>query len=297
MKFNVAYFGPESLFHIRRDFFLAIKYGLESLGHDTILSGLQVDTSRFNLIVGGYFLPRGELRRIQESGVRLAHINTEVIANDVLNFNPQKTDFLGDYMPSMRAGPFVWDVILNNLAEHRRYGINAHFLRWGWHPKLEDIEHRAEKDLDFYFFGLMSQRRHEILRDLMARGISGIADGSSPYFLRNDRIARAKVILNIIQDEKYTHVGSFRVCYLLNNRCAILSEPEIDPAGYLRGTRLAERPALAESLLELREANRWKALGESAYEIFRETPMTRSLEELLDASFPSSGQTRAAAIP
>ena len=194
MKFNLAYFGPEPLFHLRRDFLLATKYGLEELGHDVVLSGLQLDTTRFNLVVGAYFLPPAELKRLAQTPLKVAHVNTEVIARDQLNFNPEKTDFLGAYLPALRAGPFIWDVILDNLAEHRRYGNNARFMRWGWQAKLEDIAHRTPKDLDFYFFGLMSRRRDEIVRGLLQRGFSGMADHSCPYFLRNDRIARARTL-------------------------------------------------------------------------------------------------------
>lgn len=290
VKFNVAYFGPEPLFHLRRDFLLATTYGLRSLGHDVTLSGLQVDTSRFNLVVGGYFLQRTGLENLERAGVAFAHVNTEVIAQDMLNFQPQKTDFLGAYLPSMRAGRFVWDVILDNLAEHRRYGTNAHFMRWGWHPALEDIEKRAEPDLDFYFFGMMSPRREAIVRDLIARGFSGMADGSCPYFLRNDRIARARVNLNIVQDEKYTHVNSFRICYLANNRVAMVSEAENDPADYLSLARVVRSAAeLPDALADVLAEGRWKAQGELAYERFRQTPMTRCLEELLEASFAGAG--------
>lgn len=286
MKFNLAYLGPEHIFHLRRDFLLATQYGLQSLGHDVVLSGPMLDTTRFNLLVGAYFLPPAELRKIDAAGLQFAHVNTEVIAQDMLNFNPQKTDFMGAYLPSMRAGRFVWDVILDNLAEHRRYGNAAHFMRWGWHPKLEDIEPREKPDLDFYFFGMMSPRREAILRDLAARGFKGLADGSCPYFVRNDRIARSKVNLNIVQDEKYTHVNSFRVCYLANNRVAMLSEAESDPADYLSMARVVHSAAeLPAALSELLAGDRWKAQGEEAYEKFRRVPMTQCLAELLEASF------------
>jgi hypothetical protein len=296
LKFNIAYFGPEWLFHLRRDFILATQYGLQALGHDVVLSGLQLDTSRFNLVIGAYFLPPAELRRIDRSGVDFAHVNTEVIAQDMLNFNPQKVDFMGSYLPSLRAGRFVWDVILDNLDEHRRYGVNAHFMRWGWHPKLEDIEHRSPKDLDFYFFGMMSERRKQVVQELMSRGFSGIADHTCPYFLRNDRIARARVNLNIVQEDKYTHVNSFRICYLANNRCAILSEAESDPAGYLDLAEVVRgRDRIADALAALIAGDRWKARGEAAYERFRATPMARCMEELVDASFGTPARAGAGA--
>ena len=295
MKFNLAYFGPEPIFHLRRDFLLATKLGLEDLGHDVTLAGRQVDTGRFNLLVGAYFLSTADMRHVDASGIRFAHVNTEVIAQDMLNFQPQKTDFLGGYLPSMKAGRFVWDVILDNLAEHRRYGVNAHFMRWGWHPKMEDIEHRREKDLDFYFFGLMSERRARIVRALTERGFVGFADGSCPYFLRNDRIARAKVQLNIVQDAKYTHVNSFRICYLANNRCAIVSEAENDPAGYLELATVVGKPEeIGDAMAGLCAGDAWRRAGEAAYEKFRRVEMARCLEELLDASFGREAERLAA---
>src|SRR5258708_1450610 len=296
MRFNVAYFGHERLFHLRRDFLLVLKYGLESLGHDVVLSGLQMDSSRFNLIVGGYFLSGEELARISGSGFAFAHVNTEVIARDMLNFKPDKTDFLGAYLPALQAGKFVWDVILDNLAEHRRYGTSAHFLRWGWHEKLEDIEHRAAKDIDYYFFGLMSARRKQVVDALQRRGFTGFADDSCPYYLRNDRIARARVVLNIVQEDVFSHVNSFRICYLANNRSAILSEIENDPAGYLEVAHVVHRKEeFPDAMAHLLDGERWKALGESGYRKFREVPMTRCLEELLDASFGQPGAAARAA--
>jgi len=89
-----------------------------------------------------------------------------------------------------------------------------------------------------------------------------------------------------VQDEKYTHVNSFRVCYLANNRCAILSEVENDPAGYLSLANVVRRPEeIAGALEELRAGERWRTQGEEAYEKFRSCPMTRCLEEILEASF------------
>jgi hypothetical protein len=284
MKFGISYFGPEPLFHLRRDFLLSMKYGLESLGHDVVLNGLSLESDRFNFVVGAYFLPAAEIPKIAKSGVKHAHVNTEVIAQDMLNFNPQKTDFLGAYLPAMKAGAFTWDVILDNMTEYQRYGVNAHFLRWGWDPKLEDIEHRAEKDLDFYFFGMMSNRRKQITQAVRQKGLRGTSDHSCPYFLRNDRIARAKVQLNIVQEEKYTHVNSFRVCYLANNRCAIVSEHEQDPAGYLDMTRLATAEEMPGVVADLVAGDKWRQQGEQAYALMRKQPMKTILEELLDTS-------------
>jgi len=76
-----------------------------------VLSGLQLDTFALQPR-GRRLLPAaGGAQGIDQSGLQFAHVNTEVIARDMLNFNPQKvTSSL--YLPSMKAGRFVWDVIL-----------------------------------------------------------------------------------------------------------------------------------------------------------------------------------------
>ena len=293
MKFNIAYFGPESIFHLRRDFILVMKYGLESLGHDVVLSGMQLDTTRFNLVVGAYFLPPVELKKLADLKLDIAHVNTEVISGDMLNFNPRKTDFLGAYLPALRGGRFIWEAVVDNMPEHARYGNRAHFLRWGWHARMEDIEHRAQKDLDFYFFGMMSQRRAEVVNALAARGLFGFADGSCPYFVRNDRIARARVHLNIVQNDIYSHVNAFRICYLANNRCAIVSEAESDPANYLAVARVVRKEEIVDTVQDLVRSGGWKALGEQAYERFKAIPMAVCLEELLEASFGAGARAAA----
>lgn len=285
MKFNIAYTGPEHLFHLRRDFILVLKYALEDLGHDVILSGTTLDAHRFNLIIGAYFLQPAAMQTINQSGIRFAHVNTEVIGNDMLNFNPDKVDFLGAYLPTMQKGAFVWDVIMDNMAEHARYGTNAHFLRWGWHSALQDIVHRQEKDLDFYFFGMMSNRRKMLLKRLTDAGMTGAADGSCPYFLRNDRISRAKVQLNLIQEDKYTHVNSFRICYLANNACCILSENEQDPANYLQYAEVVHPDDLVDRVRHYITKVNFQKRGDQALEEFRKQPMRDSMEALLDASF------------
>ena len=285
MKFNIAYMGPEWLFHLRRDFILLLKYSLEDLGHDVVLSGVSIDGSRFNLLIGAYALKADAIAQIAKSGVAYSHVNTEIIANDLLNHNPDKTDFLGAYLPSMEQGRFVWDVVPDNMPEHESYGTNAHFIRWGAHPRLADIEHRRDKDLDYYFFGMLSQRRKRLLQTLKAAGLNGAADHSCPYFLRNDRIARARTQLNLIQDDKYTHVNAFRICYLADNACCVLTEKEHDPANYLEYAEVVEPSELAAAVRGYAEGVRWKERGEQAREAIAKQPMRRIMEELLEKSF------------
>jgi len=289
MKFNIAFLGPDHIFHLRRDFILVLKYALESAGHDVVLSGPTLEANRFNLIIGAYFQKTEAIQSIEKSGIKYAHVNTEVVAEDMLNFDPDKVDFMGAYLPSMKAGEFVWDVIMNNMTEYERYGANAHFLRWGSHEKMKDIERNRSKDLDFYFFGLLSNRRRKIIASLQKAGLKGVADHFCPYFVRNDRISRAKVQLNIIQEDKYTHVNSFRICFLADNGVAILSEREKDPAGYLDYAIVTNKDELLDAVQALLVNDEWKKRGEEAEARFEQIKMKDVMEELLEKSFSNNG--------
>jgi hypothetical protein len=288
LKFNIAYLGPEHLFNLRRDFILLLQYALEDLGHDVSLSGRYIDQGRFNLLIGTYFLNSNQMRDLSSTSVKVAHVNTEVIACDMLNFNPKKVDFLGSYLPALKSCEFTWDVIMDNMIEHERYGVDAHFLRWGSHSKMRDINHRSDKDLDFYFFGLVSERRKKIIAKLFEDDLVGMVDNICPYFVRNDRISRSKIQLNLVQDDKYSHVNNFRICYLAENACFTMTEAENDPAGYLNYAKIVDAQKLSEEIRETIANGSWKRLGEKAQADFSTHSMKNIMEQLLDQSFDKS---------
>jgi hypothetical protein len=285
MKFNLALFGNDVAIALRRDFVLALRHGLDASGHDVEINANLVDPHRVNLLVGAYRIPRESMLRIATSGLRYVVVNTEVVKNGMLNHNPEKVDFPGAYVPLMQRAICTWDVIMDNLPEYRRYGIDARFLRWGFVPELEDVVHAREKTLDYYFFGTMTPRREQMLALLDGAGFKGRFDHAGPNWYRNELIGRAKVQLNVIQKDIYTHVNSFRICYLANNRTAILSEQENDPAGYLDYARVTTRQRFVESFAALVAGDAWRAEAERSYARFAEIPMRDCTDRLLHESF------------
>ncbi len=236
------------------------------------------------MIVGAYFLKSDQQLMIAKSGLKYINVNTEVISNDMLNHNPTKVDFMGAYLPMMKAGLARWDVIQDNMHEYQKYESPANFLRWGYHSSMKDIIHRKNKDLDYYFFGMLSPRRKAILAKLEAAGFKGAADNSCPYFLRNDRISRAKINLNLIQDDKYSHVNSFRICYLANNGCHILSELENDPAGYLKYAEIIDVENIVEHVATSLVNDCWREKGNAVIDAFNEHNMIEIMGKLVDLS-------------
>lgn len=292
MKFNITYFGPLKLYHLRRDFVLAMQYGLESLGHQVTCSMASVWPDAINLVIGGYFLDNNSIRQLIASKIRYINVNTEVITNNTLNFKQEKTDLVGGYIPLMQGGLAAWDVIQDNMHHYAKRNVsNGHFMRWGYVPELEEIRHAGDKDLDFYFFGMMQPRRAAIIDSLLKKGFRGVADSECPYFVRNSMIGRAKVQLNIIQATQYTHVNSFRICYLANNHCCILSEHENDPAGYLEAVEICTTEQIADRLADL-AGGRYVESAEKLYETFRRRSMKDCMAELLEASLGATGNSQ-----
>lgn len=285
MKFNVTFMGPEPIAHLRRDLMLLLHHSLIDCGHESAISLQALEKERVNIVIGGYFLPPQAFKEIAAGGFPVIHLNSEVIARDMLNFNPEKVDFLGAYLPFLRYGIGVWETVIDNMPELARYGLNHHFLRFAWHEKLEDITHAKDKDLDFYFFGMMSERRQKMLARMTDAGMRGFAHGSCPYFVRNSAVARAKLQLNLIQKDVYTHVNCYRIGYLMNNRCAIVSEKEHDPAGFLTHAVVTDEADFVEVCRTQLSQNLWQKQADEAYEAYRRIRMRDVMAEALEHSF------------
>ena len=90
---------------------------------------------------------------------------------------------------------------------------------------------------------------------------------------------------NLIQDDKYSPVNSFRICYLANNNCHILSELENDPAGYLKYAEIIDPDNIVELVTQSLKNDAWKEKGIAASKAFQEFGMNSIMESILDLTF------------
>lgn len=51
----------------------------------------KIDNQSINLVIGAYFLEKELLLKLANSKINYININTEIISNDLLNFNPKKS--------------------------------------------------------------------------------------------------------------------------------------------------------------------------------------------------------------
>lgn len=285
MRINISYMGPEWIANLRRDLLLLLKYSLEDLGHQVTLTNQQIEVGWLNILVSSYFLKPQDMQAIVNTGANIIHLNTEIIKDDLLNFNPDKVDLLNVYLPFMKSGLGILDIVPDNMPEYKRYGMDATFLRWAYHEKLKEINHVApeRKDLDFYFYGFMTDKRKSVVNALHKAGFKGSIHHTCPYFERNSFIERAKVNLNLIQKDIYTHVNAIRIGYLANNQCAILTEEEVDPAGFLEGVKVTNSEKFVSDFADLIRDDNYLRQADETYYWYRQRHMTPIIEEALDS--------------
>lgn len=290
MKINLSYFGLVSTANERRDFMLMLKYALEANGHDVMLSFNTFEGGRFNIVFGTHNLTHDSMLWFKQQTSPYAIINTETITDDMLNYNPNKGagDFLGTWIPLLHSAKFIWDTIPQNLIKYGQYGLSAHFLRWGYVPKMEEIRHDKPKSLDYYYFGTMTDYSQKAIDDLDKVGFKGTVHTGVPYFVRNTYIERAKVCLNLIKNPRFTHINNFRICYLANNGVYTLSEilhDTDDPADYLQYTNCSNRISLTQSMQRYIDdpASGMELAGER-YNLFRRIEAKHILEVLIEKS-------------
>jgi hypothetical protein len=282
-NFNVAFMGPAHIYECRRDFILLLKYSLEELSHSVSISQ-SLFGDAVNLVIGTYFLDSETQLKIASTNYQKILVNTEVVSPMGLNFNPEKTDFYGTFLPCARQYNQIWDVIYTNLGQWQALGFDGvQHLPWAWSERLDEITPPSGGyQLDFYFYGMLSLRRRAIIKHLLDSGLKGRADGYCPYFQRNHWISSSKVVLNLKQDDKYSHVNSFRIGYLKNNRKCVVTEAEDDPYGYLDDTIvLPSLDSIASVLKDLLVNGQHELIGHRASSNFSQTKMSDVIRGLL----------------
>ena len=281
MRWNVVLIDPPGyrFGHFLHDTARYLLHGLQSLGHDCILSRSNVDAGRMNILLNAHMLATPadveQLRRVP-----YIVYQTEVIRRGQINLDPDERHHKV-YLPLLRGARRVWDWSADNVALLRGQGIGADWLRLGHHPALEEIHHKREKDIDFLFYGSVTPHRAAILTALAESGRRVRAEFDVMPFYRNDLIARSRVVLTLRQSEEMDHLPYFRINYLVNNRSLVAGETGVDGA-WMEDVFLGCPPGrTVEHLLETAARKDLAEVAEAHHAQLRTRPMTRFLAEVL----------------
>jgi hypothetical protein len=275
MRFAVTVVSPPGYVHAAafNEVAETLHYGLQSLGHDSVLSMKGNLPGRRHIILGSNILP----------------FRPMAIATDAILYNLEQVDAGSDWMRPELMDLFrrhtLWDYSETNAAKLCALGIPvAKVVPVGYTRELTRIEHAREPDIDVLFVGSKNPRRQQVLEAMREAGLR-VAFFFGVYGEKRDAlIARAKLMLNMhFYDAKVLEV--VRISYLLANRCAVLSERSADKhedEAFAEGVAFADYDCLAERARELIDTPEECArLAQCGFEIMQARPITEYLRSAL----------------
>jgi hypothetical protein len=276
MLFAVAVVAPPSNPTIGggfREIAEALHHALLALGHDSVLtSRLDLDNRRTIVLGGNHLLHYG-----LEPPKNPIFYNLEQLGNDSPWMAiPEFVDFFRRYAN--------WDYSQANIEYLAALGLpRPTYVPIGYVPELTRIT-PAPEDIDVLFYGVLSERRYAVLRDLHDRGLrvkwlSGAVGAS-----RDAWIARSKIVVNIhYWEAKIFEIA--RVSYLLANRRVVVSETGTDPTlerGLESGVAFADYDELVDRCVDLLGDERARRkLAERGYQAFSARDQAAILQRAL----------------
>jgi hypothetical protein len=187
-----------------------------------------------------------------------------------------------------RSSGFCIDPIEKKPLNHFLPGTPVLFLPHGWVSDFARMRHRAEadKDIDVYSSGTLTDHRMKVFRALGERGHRVVWDSLGvPDYLRFEHLSRAKVCMSLKLSATSEVPSVSRLHFLLEHACAIAHErcaqtSPLDPyLLHLPGDELIE---WCEAMLTLPDR---REIAEGAATRFAaELPMSRLLPPILSAS-------------
>ncbi len=285
MRFSICVIEPEGYkyTHFLYDLCKYLCFSIESAGHECCILRNKLSSGCTNIIVGAHNqTDRAFISQVKNTGHYIL-LNTEIITdNSINNWSVQKT-FADVYLPLMRQATVVWTGVKKNIEALNKLDVEADQILWGYHPLMEEIHHKRNKDIDFLFCGSITPHRKTMLEQLAARGgrIVTMFDDAAMY--RNDLIARARVNLAPNQGPGMNHLGGGRVLYLVNNHSIVVVERCIDQGRYEHCFSSADTEQWVDLCMETLRHPDLEQITEKYYERFKEIRMADSMQPLLES--------------
>lgn len=276
--FAVCYFEPADPARASawREVAGLLTHALISLGHPTKFLDRAVDPASTNLIVGveGVFQP-GILQ-----GARHIFLQPRPL-------HALQSTYSAAELAMMRDADEIWDFSPENVRQLRQLGIaRVRHVPIGYHDKLRKVQ-RSQQDIDVLLLASRNSRQIGIYRELAeqcAVTIGGTAKGE----LRDDWIARAKLLL-LVADREGEPIEDPVVAYLLANRgCVVCEESESNTWG--NGVKTASFSELVPVCLRLlaSQEDRYRQ-AKLGFDKIRERPMTEILAGIVGHGADNSG--------
>jgi len=276
-----------------------LQRALQGCGHRAdINSG--IEPRAVNILLE-HFVDEKPLRDLldgRRNGARYVLIATEPIVDGVFNggienrhWHYGNTDYwklrFDAFKVAARMAEEIWVLAESMLPAYAELfpGMPVRFLPHGHVDDLATVRQRpeSERDIDFYFSGSMTEHRRRILSELARQHVVVANDQTTPEYLRQDHLSRAKVCLSLRLSPQNRIPSVSRMHFHLQNRSFLLHEAyeltsPLDP--FVLSAPSNDLIPWALGALEL--PNR-REIADSMHEKFKAAlPMSRLLPPLLE---------------
>jgi hypothetical protein len=301
MRFNVTLIDPpgERFAHFLHDMARYVASSIELLGHPCTLERNRCDPTATNVLVGTHLLASAtEVDLLLGAARDYVVLQTEIFDDGTINGHGVAERLDRVIYPLLRGARGVWDSLETNARYLRTKGIPVGMLRFGYSPRLEDVVHKKEKDIDFLFYGSMGSWRQSVITRLSSLGYRVRVEFDATAVFRNDLIARSEVVLTLRHGAGMAHLPQGRIIYAVNNRALVVGEGG-DGQGELEDVFVwTNEPArVVELCRETRARPDRRELAAAYYERLKSRPMTSFVAPLLDELERTGGRTPDHGLP
>ncbi len=224
-KFNLLHCLPHPRMHGLngyKDVIDSVQWGLTQLGHTVTYRLNSYDESATNIVFGAQVLPLAFLQQLPTNSI-------------VYNFEQLRGRDSSAIRPEVHycAQHFqIWDYSETNLETWRLLAVAGgaaagalapKHVPVGYAPVLTRIAKPATQDIDVLIYGMGGDKRADAFTRISRTGITTLFACGLYGAVRDDLIARSKIVLNINLNSVSQIFEIVRVSYLFANKKAVVA--------------------------------------------------------------------------
>lgn len=244
-----------------------VRYSLEDLGYNVTQTTNEFMPSCRNIVFGAHLMDSEACDNAPD--------------NTIIYQMEQLPMFMSAGLLRLMQRATVWEYSQANFPWLDSHNIqNVKYVPFGYHPRMNRIEHLHDKEFDFLFYGSENKRRKFAIASWWELGdrVKFVNHGAVGEE-RDEWIANAKVTVSMhqFQDKVKPIHEMARVYYLMSNRACVLSEVGPDTHIY-PWVKEAIVTAPYEDLIDVghrlvRDPKWWQGVAMNGWEAIKQHPM------------------------